>query len=123
MTPSRTRTSLSGWSPTAGSKRHHGRLRNGCSPDTRGGRCPSTRVHVCTPDGVKSPTAPSLRRPIADLRAHIPRSVGLIAPDTDEGRSWLGTVAGQLHRAGLPVEVLSDAAISVDPAIEVRPIH
>ena len=59
---------------------------------------------------------------IADLRAHIPRSVGLIAPDTDEGRSWLSNVAEQLHRAGLPVEVLSDAPIFVDPAIELRPI-
>ena len=26
---------------------------------------------------------------IADLRAHIPRSVGLVAPDSDQGRGWL----------------------------------
>ncbi len=60
---------------------------------------------------------------IADLRAHIPRSVGLVAPDDDEGRGWLVGVAHQLHQAGLPVEVLSDVPVDVDPAIEVTPIH
>jgi cystathionine beta-synthase len=59
---------------------------------------------------------------IADLRAHIPRSVGLIAPDSDEGRRWLRDVAEQLHHAGLPVEVLSDSPLVIDPAIEVRRI-
>jgi cystathionine beta-synthase len=60
---------------------------------------------------------------IADLRAHIPRSIGLIAPDNEEGRSWLIQVADQLHRAGLPVEVLSDRALAIDSAIEVSPIN
>ena len=59
---------------------------------------------------------------IADLRVHIPRSVGLVAPDSDEGRDWLVKVAHQLHQAGLPVEVLSDVPVPVDPAIEVSPI-
>ncbi len=76
----------------------------------------SARRTLAIPYGPVSPET------IGDLRAHIPRSVGLIAPDTEKGRSWLGTIAEQLHRAGLPIEVLSDAAISVDPAIEVRPI-
>jgi cystathionine beta-synthase len=60
---------------------------------------------------------------IADLRAHIPRSIGLVAPDSEEGRSWLVQVANQLHRAGLPVEVLSDRALAMDSAIEVSPIN
>ena len=60
---------------------------------------------------------------IADLRAHIPRSIGLVAPDSEEGRRWLVRVADQLHRAGLPVEVLSDRALAVDSAIEVSPIN
>ncbi len=59
---------------------------------------------------------------VADLRAHIPRSVGVVAPDSDEGRAWLAQVAHQLHHAGLPVEVLSDVPVEVGPAIEVRPI-
>ena len=59
---------------------------------------------------------------IADLRAHIPRSVGVVGPDTDEGRGWLVGLADQLHHAGLPVEVLSDAPVEVDPAIGVSPI-
>lgn len=59
---------------------------------------------------------------IADLRAHIPRSVGLVGPDSDQGRAWLETVAHQLHQAGLPVEVLSDVPVDLDPSIEVTPI-
>ncbi len=59
---------------------------------------------------------------IADLRAHIPRSVGLVAPDNDHGRGWLMRIAEQLHEAGLPVEVLSDAPLEVGPAIEVSRI-
>ena len=59
---------------------------------------------------------------IADLRSHIPRLIGLVAPDSNEGREWLVKVAGQLHASGLPVEVLSDVPVAVDPAIEVSPI-
>ena len=59
---------------------------------------------------------------VADLRAHIPRSVGLVAPDSDQGRDWLTRVADQLHQAGLPVEVLSDVPVEVGPAVEVSPI-
>jgi len=71
-------------------------------------------------DVASGPVPPEV---IADLRAHIPRSVGLIAPDSDEGRSSLTEAAEQLHRAGLPVEVFSDVAVALDPAIEVRPIR
>ena len=80
------------------------------------------RVAASARRTLEIPYGPVSPETIADLRAHIPRSVGLIAPDTEEGRGWLGTVAEQLHRAGLPIEVLSDAAVSVDPAIEVRPL-
>jgi cystathionine beta-synthase len=59
---------------------------------------------------------------IADLRSHIPRSIGLIAPDSNQGREWLAKVAGQLHQAGLPVEVLSDVPVAVDAGIEVSSI-
>jgi cystathionine beta-synthase len=59
---------------------------------------------------------------IADLRSHIPRLIGLVAPDTNQGREWLAKVASQLHHAGLPVEVLSDVPVAVDPGIEVSPI-
>src|SRR5580658_10503617 len=72
-----------------------------------------------TMDVAYSPIPPET---IADLRAHIPRSIGLIAPDSDEGRGWLKRIAEQLHRAGLPVQVLSDVPVNVDPSIEIRPI-
>ena len=45
-----------------------------------------------------------------------------MAPDSDQGRLWLATVADQLHQAGLPVEVLSDVPVEVGPSIGVSPI-
>jgi cystathionine beta-synthase len=52
---------------------------------------------------------------IADLRAHIPRSVGVYgsAPGS------VADVARQLHRAGLPITVFSDDAVVVEDGIEV----
>jgi cystathionine beta-synthase len=81
------------------------------------------RVSASSRRIVDVPYGPISPETIADLRAHIPRSVGLIAPDSGEGRKWLKNVAEQLHSAGLPVEVLSDIPIAVDPAIEVREIN
>ena len=80
------------------------------------------RIAASSRRRVNVPFGPIAPETVADLRAHIPRSVGLIAPDSDEGRGWLKTVAQQLHQAGLPIEVLSDVPMDVDPAIEVRPI-
>jgi cystathionine beta-synthase len=51
---------------------------------------------------------------VAELRAHIPRSVGVLG-DAD--------VARQLHQAGLPVTLFSDDAVGVDPGIDVEPVH
>jgi cystathionine beta-synthase len=67
-------------------------------------------------DVVHGPLTPAT---IADLRAHIPRSVGVIAAATDEGARHVADVARQLHRAGLPVIVYSDAPLTVDEGIEV----
>jgi cystathionine beta-synthase len=66
-------------------------------------------------------SGPLLPETIADLRAHIPRSIGLVAPDSDHGRAWLAKIADQLHDAGLPVQVLSDVPIEVAPGIEASP--
>lgn len=52
---------------------------------------------------------------IAELRAHIPRSVGVIGARPEA----TADVARQLHRAGLPVTVFSDAPLAVDDGIEV----
>ena len=57
---------------------------------------------------------------IADLRAHIPRSVGVIGATTPA--EPVADVARQLHRAGLPVTVYSDAPIDVEPGIGVEPL-
>ena len=56
---------------------------------------------------------------IADLRAHIPRSVGVIGADTDEGARRAAAVAAQLHHAGLPVTVYSDHPLTVETGIAV----
>ncbi|HWG74016.1 MAG TPA: cystathionine beta-synthase [Acidimicrobiales bacterium] len=52
---------------------------------------------------------------IAELRAHIPRSVGVVG-DT-AGLAGVAGVAGQLHAAGLPVTVYSDVPVELDPGI------
>jgi cystathionine beta-synthase len=51
---------------------------------------------------------------VAELRAHIPRSVGVLGD---------AEVARQLHQAGLPVTLFSDDATGVDPGIDVEPVH
>ncbi|HET7523070.1 MAG TPA: cystathionine beta-synthase [Acidimicrobiales bacterium] len=56
---------------------------------------------------------------IADLRAHIPRSVGVIAEDSVKGAQQAAAVAAQLHHAGLPVTVYTDQPMTVEPGIEV----
>jgi cystathionine beta-synthase len=56
---------------------------------------------------------------IADLRAHIPRSVGVIGDDSADGAVLAAGVARQLHRAGLPVTLYSDYQIDADPGVEV----
>jgi cystathionine beta-synthase len=53
---------------------------------------------------------------IADLRAHIPRSVGVVAPAPGP----LADIARQLHRAGLPVTIYCDDPIDADPGIAVE---
>jgi cystathionine beta-synthase len=53
---------------------------------------------------------------IADLRAHIPRSVGIIGANPGA----VADMARQLHRAGLPVTVYSDAIVEVEPGIGVE---
>jgi cystathionine beta-synthase len=50
---------------------------------------------------------------VADIRAHIPRTVGVVgAPDE------VVEVAIQLHRAGLPVRVYTDEPLPLDDGIE-----
>jgi cystathionine beta-synthase len=56
---------------------------------------------------------------IADLRAHIPRSVGVVGHDTAEGADQAAEVARQLHRAGLPITLYSDQPITAESGIEV----
>ena len=59
---------------------------------------------------------------IADLRAHIPRSVGVIGAGRPKPLPMVevAEVARQLHRAGLPVTVYSDLRFEVGPGIEVH---
>ncbi|HLI23438.1 MAG TPA: pyridoxal-phosphate dependent enzyme, partial [Acidimicrobiales bacterium] len=57
---------------------------------------------------------------IADLRAHIPRSVGVVGdPDNP---SEAAKVAAQLHAAGLPVILYSDVGTDPGDGVERRPI-
>ena len=59
---------------------------------------------------------------IADLRAHIPRSVGVIGLATDPGRAQAADVARQLHGAGLPVTFFTDLPVDAGPGVESIPI-
>src|SRR5215218_2824230 len=57
---------------------------------------------------------------IADLRAHLPRVVGVAGP-----AAAAVPLAIDLHRAGLPVELVVDGVAAGDPrlaGIEVRPL-
>jgi cystathionine beta-synthase len=56
---------------------------------------------------------------IADLRAHIPRSVGVIGAPTEAGTAVVADIARQLHRAGLPVTLFSDLPVAVEPGVAV----
>ena len=51
---------------------------------------------------------------VANLRARIPRAVGVIGPVADALR-----VATQLHHAGLPVTLYTDQPVSAEPGIDV----
>jgi cystathionine beta-synthase len=66
--------------------------------------------------------APVPASAIADLRAHIPRSVGVAGVDTEQGWSVVAAVATDLHRAGLPVTIFSDLGREVEPGIDVERI-
>jgi cystathionine beta-synthase len=57
---------------------------------------------------------------VADLRAHIPRSVGVIGAAGPAAAAEVADVARQLHRAGLPVTVYSDVPFEVEPGVEVN---
>ena len=54
---------------------------------------------------------------VADLRAHFPRSVGVIGEPDD-----LVEVADQLHRAGFPVTVYTDEPLPVDDGVATEPL-
>jgi hypothetical protein len=55
---------------------------------------------------------------IADLRAHIPRSVGVIGIATEAGTVRAADVARQLHGAGLPVTIYTDLLGDAGPGVE-----
>jgi len=61
---------------------------------------------------------------IGNLRAHIPREVGVIGSEPDAGR-----LAGRLHRAGFPVIHYRDPfdgpdrPVGFDPGVEIRPLR
>jgi cystathionine beta-synthase len=54
---------------------------------------------------------------VADLRAHFPRSVGVIGEPDD-----LVEVADQLHRAGFPVTVYTDEPLPLDEGVATEPL-
>jgi cystathionine beta-synthase len=56
---------------------------------------------------------------ISDLRAHIPRSVGIIGAEDEDGSRWVLDTADQLHRAGLPIIVYTDRQVAVPDGVEV----
>lgn len=59
---------------------------------------------------------------IADLRAHIPRSVGVVGREDAEGVGAVARVASELHHAGLPVTVYSDQPVDVEEGVDLEPL-
>jgi cystathionine beta-synthase len=57
---------------------------------------------------------------VSELRAHIPRSVGVIAPPGADGAAWLVDTAAQLHHAGLPVVAYSDEPLRLEAGIDLH---
>jgi cystathionine beta-synthase len=49
---------------------------------------------------------------VSDLRAHIPRSIGVVGPSGSDGAAWVAQTATQLHHAGLPVVAYSDEPLA-----------
>jgi cystathionine beta-synthase len=60
------------------------------------------------------PAGPLTSATVADLRAHIPRAVGVVGP-----AELVAGVAIELHHSGLPVTVYSDDIVDVEAGIEV----
>jgi cystathionine beta-synthase len=76
-----------------------------------------TRILVRARRRVDVAHGPLASTTIAELRAHIPRSVGVIGDDSDEGGRHVADIAHQLHRAGLPVIAYSDRPLPVDDGV------
>ncbi len=70
---------------------------------------------------IRIPAGPVAGGTIADLRAHIPRSVGVWGGDAGVGGGQAPAlvVARHLHQAGLPVTLFSDEPVEVEAGIEV----
>jgi cystathionine beta-synthase len=55
---------------------------------------------------------------VAELRAHVPRLVGVVGQESEGAE-----VARELHRAGLPVVLFTDATPAPDTDVEILPLH
>jgi cystathionine beta-synthase len=71
-----------------------------------------SRRQLKVPPGAVAPET------VAELRAHVPRLVGVVGEDGEGSH-----VARELHRAGLPVVLLADTAPAADPEVEVVALH
>jgi cystathionine beta-synthase len=81
-----------------------------------------TRLAIRARRRVDVTAGPLASGTIADLRAHIPRLVGVIGAATTAGAAHAADVARQLHQAGLPVTVYSDVPVNAGPGIEINPV-
>ena len=59
---------------------------------------------------------------IGELRAHIPRSVGVVGPPGPAGDRAVARTADQLHHAGLPVVAYRDGALDVEAGVGIHPL-
>jgi cystathionine beta-synthase len=79
-----------------------------------------TRLAVRARHLVQVDAAPLSPNVIADLRARIPRDVGVLGPADGAGAA---TAAVQLHQAGLPVTLFADDALDARPdGVRVLPL-
>ncbi|HET9692251.1 MAG TPA: cystathionine beta-synthase [Acidimicrobiales bacterium] len=78
-----------------------------------GDAAPPARLVARSRRQVRVAAAPVGGDTVADLRAHIPRSVGVWSAEP----AAAAAVAADLHRAGLPVAVHADGPVALEPGV------
>ena len=87
-----------------------------------GGGAPPDRLSGRATHEVQAPAGAGAADLVAELRSRIPREVGVVAGN-GVTTTQAATLAGGLHRAGLPVTLYTDEAVAAPPAgVRILPV-